>query len=67
MIVAIAFSIQFYSYENFQGVLLKNLEGCDKITSMISSTNGAYFLSGDSLGIIRVWDHDADEASPYYY
>jgi hypothetical protein len=48
MIVATTFAIKFYSYHTFEGTFLKQLDGCDRVTYLSCTDNGAYFVSGDS-------------------
>jgi hypothetical protein len=61
VIVATAFSIHFYDYKTFEGSLSKKIDGCDQITFLTRSCNGAYYISGDAQGVLKVWDHDADD------
>lgn len=56
-----------HSYDTFNGSLLKQIDGCDKISFLTCSHNGAYFISGDAQGILKVWDYEAEDNEPFYY
>jgi WD40 repeat protein len=61
--------LRVYSLAKYEGIFLREISSAHRgnIVSLDVSTNSGYMITGGEDNMLKVWDYEADKASPFYF
>lgn len=61
--------LRVYSLAKYEGIFLREISSAHRgnIVSLGISSNTGYMITGGEDNMLKVWDYEADKATPYFF
>lgn len=61
--------IRFYSLASYEGIFLKEVANGHRggISGLAVSANSGYMLTGGEDNMVKIWDYEAQKATPFWF